>query len=118
MKVCRNCKQKKLLDEFYASKNNKDGHKTTCKDCDSILRRSDRYGLSYDQIMDLFSNGCMICGTNKKLHIDHDSDCCPSKNKICGNCIRGSLCMNCNQALGYFKHNPDLLTSAIRYLEQ
>jgi hypothetical protein len=43
----------------------------------------------------------------KELAIDH----CHKTGKI-----RGLLCKNCNQGLGQFKDNIDLLLSAAKYL--
>ena len=63
---------------------------------------------------------CMICGTDYKgmnkdespnyhLVVDHQEK--PFK-------VRGILCQNCNQGIGYLKHDKDILTSAIKYLER
>jgi hypothetical protein len=62
---------------------------------------------------------CAICGlpckSGKRLSIDHDHSCCPGKGS-CGKCVRGLLCMNCNNGLGHFKDDPELLGTAIAYL--
>tara|TARA_R110000782_G_scaffold6973_1_gene23617 strand:+ start:80 stop:433 length:354 start_codon:yes stop_codon:yes gene_type:complete len=117
MKICKQCSEEKLLADFHKAPNNKDGKKSTCKVCDSILRRSDRYGFSYEEIIDMFKSGCMVCGGSEKLHIDHDHNCCPGK-YTCGNCVRGTLCQKCNQGIGYLNDDPNLLRLAIRYLEK
>ena len=57
---------------------------------------------------------CEICGIAEKdapkgaLHCDHDHKTGQP---------RGMLCMHCNQALGKFKDDPDLLARAIEYLK-
>ena len=51
-------------------------------------------------------------------HIDHDHSCCPGNAHSCGKCIRGLLCINCNNGLGRFKDDPDLLQRASEYLRR
>lgn len=55
--------------------------------------------------------GCAICGVKKnsdrRLAVDHDHRT--------GN-VRGLLCTPCNQGLGKFKDNIELLQNAIQYL--
>lgn len=50
---------------------------------------------------------CTICGSDSDLVVDHDH----KKNKI-----RGMLCNRCNQGLGQFRDDPDLLEFARIYL--
>ncbi len=38
MKRCCHCKEKKVLDDFYRSRNRPDGHASVCKDCSKELR--------------------------------------------------------------------------------
>jgi hypothetical protein len=71
----------------------------------------------YERMLEEQKGICAICGKGVTLHIDHDHACCPSdKKRTCGRCIRGLLCGACNQGLGFFKDNPDLLLAAIDYL--
>ena len=72
----------------------------------------DRYGITIDEYKKLFSVPfCRICGNKRtekhRLHIDH----CHETDKI-----RGILCKGCNQGLGKFKDNPELLKKAVAYL--
>lgn len=98
----------------------KDSNKeyTTTKEY-TLRRRALLYGLSIDEIQNLESLGCSICGTfepgRKGWCIDHDHSCCPGT-KTCGSCVRGVLCVTCNFALGAFKDDPKLLNRAIEYL--
>ena len=74
-----------------------------------------KYGITmdeFDRILEDQGYGCGICGTLivgavMRAHIDHCHE-----TKI----VRGILCNNCNNGLGRFKDNPDLLRSAIIYL--
>jgi hypothetical protein len=75
-----------------------------------------KYGITledYNQMYDLQSGVCKICGqaeTNgKRIAIDH--------NHITGK-VRGLLCNHCNIGLGKFFDNPQLLQSAINYLNE
>lgn len=70
----------------------------------------------FQRMLDSQGGGCAICG-NKPEHevpktrmvVDH----CHATSKI-----RGILCDLCNTAVGKFQDDPDLLRSAIAYLER
>ena len=72
-----------------------------------------RYGITqedYDLMLENQSHGCKICGAPRgrsRLSVDH----CHTTGKV-----RGLLCSPCNSGLGYFKDNPAVLASAIKYL--
>lgn len=75
------------------------------------------YGLTLAQfrsIMKAQNDACAICGMtdqskpNRFPLVDH---CHTTK------AVRGLLCMQCNQALGKFNDNPDLLRKAADYLD-
>jgi hypothetical protein len=70
-----------------------------------------RYGLTPQQYFDLMKKHggkCAICGSDKKLGIDH----CHKTKKI-----RGILCGDCNRGLGLFKDNQEFLLKAVNYLK-
>lgn len=77
------------------------------------------YNLTDEQIVRRDTGSCDICGKTetRRLAVDHDHTCCPSKMFSCGKCVRGFLCTNCNQALGQFRDSTDLLRKAAMYLE-
>lgn len=52
---------------------------------------------------------CEICGSPNRLAVDHDH---------ATGAVRGRLCDNCNQGLGRFQDNPQLLIFAAAYLER
>jgi Recombination endonuclease VII len=73
------------------------------------LRRA--FGMSvddYSAILAAQQGGCAICGDQpedgKSLHIDHNDDG-----------VRGILCVRCNNALGQFKDDPELMLRAAEY---
>jgi hypothetical protein len=85
------------------------------------------YKITTEQYKEMAKNGCEICGKkeldHKKLHVDHDWNCCPvpKRNgksygyyKTCGQCLRGVLCDRCNGNVGLYEKDkmrddyPDL----------
>jgi hypothetical protein len=64
---------------------------------------------------------CAICRVpfedvpGKRGAIDHDHRHCPGK-QGCAECVRGVLCIGCNNLLRSAKDDPAILTSAIEYL--
>lgn len=77
-----------------------------------------RYGCSIERYNEMLVEQdfkCKICGkihdSSKKrgrLYVDHTKD-----TKI----VRGLLCSHCNCAIGYLKHDTELLQKAIEYLK-
>jgi hypothetical protein len=129
----------KPLEEFYTHARTKDGKGSWCKKClmaktaekrkdpvqkelwkeygrRSILKK--RYGITADQYDKMIidqNNGCAICGSTEmggrgeatRLAVDH--------NHKTGK-VRGLLCTSCNNGLGRFKDDPELLVKAATYL--
>lgn len=138
-KRCASCKIEKQLLDFYRDKNGKHGVFLYCKLCDDARRKiyiaknpnyakekhlRQRFKLSIEKRNKLIQeqNGrCKICGTSdpgkRGWQIDHDHECCPTRKKTCGKCIRGILCISCNKGLGDFKDSSNLLKAAALYLE-
>jgi hypothetical protein len=74
------------------------------------LRRT--FGLTlegYARLVDAQGGGCAICGDGpldgQSLHVDHR-----------GEVVRGALCVRCNNGLGQFKDEPELLFRAADYV--
>ena len=135
MVICSQCKVEKDTSEFYSSRQRQ------CKDCvvenvrlsrrdpsaeqrrrwsqyqhNSRIRRV--YGLEpqeYESILREQDGVCAICGAGRpssrtsRLHVDHAHG---SKK------VRGLLCTNCNNGLGRFKDDPELLVKAAVYLRR
>jgi len=69
---------------------------------------------SYDALWDFQKGLCGICGSelmwdSKLTHVDHDHETGE---------IRGLLCSICNQGLGSFRDDIELLRSAVKYLKK
>ena len=88
----------------------------TIKQRDKEARLQSQYGLSLNdvaKILDKQHGRCPICGKRlprkygPQMAIDHDH----KTGKV-----RGILCHRCNQGLGFFRDNTQLLTNAIKYL--
>ena len=79
---------------------------------DAYYRRT--FGMSADDVDAMLlaqGGGCAICGKRPEreasLHVDH----CHDTGRV-----RGIICLNCNQGLGQFGDDPDLLERAAAYL--
>jgi len=131
-KICNKCETNKPIEEFVRSKQTKDGYKGYCKKCHANDRRNwnrqypeklreqrlkRQYGIDqgdYESLLVAQGGKCAVCGINDSgqkgsWSIDHCH-----KTGI----VRGLLCNNCNNGLGRFKDNPDLMQKAIKYLEE
>ena len=84
-------------------------------------RLKTQYGLTleeYEKLLEDHEGVCAICGEQEntkrngdiiRLAIDHDHKTGE---------IRGLLCDRCNRGLGLFRDSPQLLESAVRYLNE
>lgn len=83
---------------------------------DAISRRYRKYGITDDQLKQMFiaqEAKCAICGfrftTSKELCVDHNHTT---------NQVRQLLCRPCNAGLGYFRENSTTLLKAAEYLNK
>ena len=71
-----------------------------------------KYGMSlneYDAMLIRQYRRCAVCGGEMTPpNVDHDH---------ATGAVRGLLCNPCNQAIGFFRDDPDVMRSAIRYIE-
>lgn len=69
----------------------------------------------YEALLAAQGGRCAVCGASvgaahqKRLHVDHDHRT---------GVIRGLLCGQCNNGIGRFGDNPELLRAAAAYLER
>jgi hypothetical protein len=81
-----------------------------------------KYNLTPEQFDELLAEQgycCAICAGEfvETPNVDHDHSCCPDRKRSCGKCIRGLLCSNCNNGIGRFRDDPEILRKAADYLE-
>lgn len=129
--LCTGCNTEKEVtkDNFYFRKWSDTVTKPTqpCKECFSEYNRQryldkvryqlleEKYGITKSQYIAKFTEQggvCAIChhppDSDKLLDVDH----CHRTNKL-----RGLLCRKCNQGVGYFNDDIELLERVIEYLE-
>lgn len=129
---CNKCRIEKPLSEFYKDRAYKRGHQSFCKDCNKAykawwkstergkrLRKENCRKLRTGCTVQLWNAAwkvqdglCGICqaplhSLSRTPHADH----CHTTKKV-----RGILCNNCNQAIGYFKDDPVRCIAAAEYL--
>lgn len=125
MKICTQCSEIKNDTEFYTYRGKPGSH---CKECSKELCRqytkTEQYhtcrikrlfNVDYPKLVLEQNNRCKLCGTDipgdKRKHFTVDHDHQTGK-------VRGLLCSKCNQGLGCFKDQKDLLVKAILYLDE
>lgn len=146
-KTCTKCKIEKPIEDFLF-RTDRQKYLSRCKECERVWakeykanlpkeevnrkamvrynanpdaarrqRRASSSKLSihkYRELEAAHGGSCNICGTTEKVggrHLAYDH------NHNTGN-FRGFLCMNCNQGLGKFFDNIEILQLAIQYLHK
>lgn len=83
-----------------------------CKDCRNNFMVQKRHNLKRGQLEKMKKEAdykCEICYNKLPLAVDH----CHDSGKV-----RGLLCNNCNNGLGRFMDNIQILKNAVKYLEE
>jgi hypothetical protein len=111
LRLCTCCREYKPEDEFGKGK-----IKIYCKDCKKLKSIAEKYKLAPDEYKELIDAGCEICGSYKKLVVDHNHACCPG-GATCGDCVRSVLCIKCNVWLGVYE-NKEWTDKADEYLRR
>jgi NMD protein affecting ribosome stability and mRNA decay len=126
-KRCTECKELKILNDYYTRAGGQFGKNSICKYCCNDLAKArhkkrfeedsnyykdialrQNYNLTREQYEELIKNGCHACGSYDKLHVDHNH---------VTKTIRGILCHDCNIALGLLKDDVDRILKLAHYLE-
>lgn len=134
---CKECRNKQNREYFVKNPQMREKHNTSNKEKrkhyyqDPVrkqkyknLHLKYKYGLSlesYNKMLDEQNNTCKICkkeercknnqfnGKLSMLAVDH----CHKTGKV-----RGLLCATCNKALGAFNDDIEIMSNAIRYLQE
>lgn len=121
-KLCGDCREWKPESAFTKTSAARDGFNYVCQRCHASNRLEARYGIDldhYEALLAAQDGHCKLCPrrpeANKRLNVDHNHRCCPGE-LSCGHCIRGLLCTSCNQGLGKFQENGDILMRAAHYV--
>lgn len=117
-KRCSRCQVHLPVDSFSKKKGTRDGFASRCKPCMRDIQWYIRYGITPEQYSRLLESQDYLCAICRKpepnpryeyLSVDHDH--------TTGE-VRGLLCSLCNPMIGYAKNDPEILESAIRYLQE
>ncbi len=142
MKTCSKCGAEKPLTDFSFD-THWQRHRAACKVCmtktnaayqktaagklshrRAILKH--RYNITserYDEMLAEQGGGCAICASSESgrvgrlFSVDHDHACCPGT-RSCGQCVRGLLCLRCNNGLGWFEKFASIIEKYLRYLDR
>lgn len=85
-----------------------------CRTHDATKRT---YNLSSEDLAERLSRSCEVCNSSENLTIDHDHSCCNARFS-CGKCVRGTLCQNCNRAIGQAKESAKRLKLLASYVDK
>lgn len=93
--------------------------------CRSHSHMMSRFSISLETLISLLAPGVCAspgCERSQRLSIDHDHSCCPAgkfpgRKVSCGECVRGTLCSNCNAALGLLGEDKSRMEGLVTYLE-
>ena len=125
-KRCPDCRRTLPLEEFPRNRSAKDGVQGYCKPCYNKRIRGykekshgsernfllkHRYGIMEERLQELLwkqTGLCAICDRRQASHVDHDHK---------SGKVRGLLCFKCNEGLGKAFDDPEILRSALGYLE-
>lgn len=114
LKECGKCRRFLPTTKFNNRKDTYDKLGIYCKDCSYFRNICRLYGMSkdaYETMLRDQGGACAICKRTdcERFHVDH---------RHADAVIRGILCTKCNTLLGLSDESPEVLNSAIAYLER
>ncbi len=112
---CSKCGKYKSWEEFSRTKRGPNGRFSSCKDCVHDVDRLRNFGVTpedYRLLLKIADGKCDLCRLipehvvvypGRNLAVDHFHGCDQGHDpkKACISCIRGLLCIACNQMIGY-----------------
>lgn len=85
-----------------------------CRDCDRVVRRSGKYGLTRERVSEMLrQTRCDAClrpfAADSEKHVDH---------RHSDGAVRGVLCSRCNTTLGQCEDSGEILMRLCQYLDR
>ena len=147
-KMCRKCRTRLPLEDFYADKGGKDGRLNACKRClrriqkqryrenaggyrDRMLARASARGAEVRRPGRMRAQYGLTAGEFASLLESQGGVCAICRKPPSGRwrrlfvdhdhhtgAVRGFLCSRCNLGIGHFYDDASLLTDAARYLQK
>lgn len=121
-RICRLCKQKKPLEEFFADRYRSLGRTYDCKICASRYTAErkliNKFGLDFAAIENivLAQDGCKICHKPISVFVPRGTGhACVDHDHQTGR-FRGVLCTQCNTGIGMFRDDLQRLQWAADYI--
>jgi len=110
-KICKDCKEEKLITEFRTAYWGKGGNRIYCNQCKACHRKNMSLLYSLKKLNPKPKDGkCQACGdTPDVLHLDHDH----TTDKF-----RGWVCEGCNHSMGKSNDDPEKLIKQAEYLRE
>lgn len=134
MKKCSICQEEKDISLFVKRSNRKSGVQPYCKVCHNKRMRGSyrseymkdyelkkNYGISLEDFENMHKDQdfrCAICSTHvRDINGKHKKTLCVDHCHETG-VIRGLLCDKCNRGIGLLQDSPEVLASALSYLNK
>jgi len=110
-KICKDCKEEKIITEFRTAYWSKEGDRIYCNQCSACHRKSMSLLYALKKLNPKPKDGkCEACGdTPDVLHLDHDH----TTDKF-----RGWVCEGCNHSMGKSNDDPEKLIKQAEYLRE
>lgn len=101
-KLCPKCSEVKPAAAFSIARSAKDG-------LYSKSHIQNTFGMTVEEYDRLIAQGCTICGSHWRMHMDH----CHTTGVV-----RGPLCQRCNHMIGNAADDPERLEAGAAYLRE
>ena len=110
-KICKDCKEEKIITEFRTAYWGKGGNRIYCNQCKACHRKGMSLLYALKKLNPKPKDGkCEACGdTPDVLHLDHDH----TTDKF-----RGWVCEGCNHSMGKSNDDPEKLIKQAEYLRE
>jgi hypothetical protein len=110
-KICKDCKEEKIITEFRTAYWGKGGNRIYCNQCKACHNKAGILVRTLKKLNPKPKDGkCQACGeVPDVLHLDHDH----TTDKF-----RGWVCEGCNHSMGKSNDDPEKLIKQAEYLRE